>query len=243
VASREQMISRIRAALGRPAGRPSEMAGLGPPNLPELGQVMPLIKPEDIIPKFIAEFEKNSTKVWRANSIAEFDAVLSGLVKSSEAGSAVLSRNPLLKRLNLANRLKSLGAEPLAWPEGPVTAVAESLFRERCFTAPIGFTGVDCALAETGSLIVSSSTEGVQLASLAPPIHVAILLESQILANLEDALAAIPVWRGSAGPPSGRSVVFISGTSRTADIEQIVVRGVHGPQEVHAILIGDSYPA
>ena len=232
-------MARISAALGRRPGNRPGRPQLDPLQLPELGHVMPSTGPEELISKFVSEFERVSTKVWRAKNFADLDTVLAELVQGSQSGSAVISRNPLLKKVNLTDRLKILGVEARVWPESPVSPEAERLFRNACFAAPLGFTGADFGLAETGSLVVSSLTEGAQLASLAPPVHVALVLESQIVASLEEALAGVAVSRDLQSPSPGRSVVFITGTSRTADIEQIVVRGVHGPQQVHAILIED----
>jgi L-lactate dehydrogenase complex protein LldG len=113
----------------------------------------------------------------------------------------------------------------------------ERTYREHCFSADAGVTGVDFALAESGSLVITSRTEGSQLSSLAPPIHIAFYLSSQVVGSLEEVLAGLPVPGRAAGDENGRSVVFVTGTSRTADIEQILIRGVHGPREVHAILI------
>jgi L-lactate dehydrogenase complex protein LldG len=110
-------------------------------------------------------------------------------------------------------------------------------FAEASFAATVGITGVDFALAETGSLVVTSRTEGTQLASLAPPVHVALYRRSQLVASLDEVLERLHVASHPDLAPPGRSVVFITGTSRTADIEQILIRGVHGPGEVHAILV------
>ena len=95
-------------------------------------------------------------------------------------------------------------------------------------------------LAESGTLVLSSATEGVQVASLAPPVHVALYRRSQLVGSLDEVLAKLPISNSSGRSTAGRSVVFVTGTSRTADIEQILIRGVHGPREAHAILVEDS---
>ena len=104
----------------------------------------------------------------------------------------------------------------------------------------MGITGVEFVLAESGSLVITSRTEGAQLGSLAPPTHIALYCRSQALASLEEVLERLPVPLDPAETVPGRSVVFVTGPSRTADIEQILIRGVHGPKEVHAILVEDS---
>ena len=78
------------------------------------------------------------------------------------------------------------------------------------------------------------------MASLAPPIHIALYRRHQIVGSLDEVLAKLPISTSPNKPSAHRSVVFITGTSRTADIEQILIRGVHGPREVHAILVENS---
>ena len=118
--------------------------------------------------------------------------------------------------------------------------MAAQRFREEGFSAEVGITGVDWVLAESGTLILSSLTEGAQLASLAPPVHVALYRRKQVVASLEEVLERLPILPDSNPAAPGRSIVFVTGVSRTADIEQILIRGVHGPRELHAILVEDS---
>jgi len=200
---------------------------------------MPSIAPEDLLTKFEAELAKVAGVAHRAASAAELDQILRGIFEACKGDSAVLSRHPLLARLGLGARLRALGVSVAEWPAAGESDL-QAAFREACFAASIGITGVDYALAETGTLVVTSQTEGSQLASLAPPVHVALYTREQLVESLDDVLERLPLGRDANDAAAGRSVVFITGTSRTADIEQILIRGVHGPRELHAILIESS---
>jgi L-lactate dehydrogenase complex protein LldG len=234
VTSREQMLERVRKALGRTANNPSPVPDYPAP--PEgLRDVMPPIASDELLPKFEEELGRVGGVAYRAATREALDEILRGILSRSNASRVVLSRNPLLARLGLAERLSAWGQSTEVWKEADARA-----FRKASFGAEVGITGVDFALAETGSLIVTSETEGSQLASLAPPIHVALYRRSQLFGSLDEVLERLPLARQAGKPASGRSVVFITGTSRTADIEQILIQGVHGPREVHAILVEDS---
>jgi L-lactate dehydrogenase complex protein LldG len=201
------------------------------------------IAADQIIDKFELELEKVSGSTYRAANPGELDGILHKILRDRQAKGVVYSRNPILGAVGLRARLTAWGVEAEPWPEPGASdtdsATAKS-FREKAFGAQVGITGVDFVLAESGSLVLTSQTEGAQLASLAPPTHIALYRRSQALATLEEVLErlAVPADPGQAVP--GRSVVFITGPSRTADIEQILIKGVHGPKEVHAILVDDS---
>lgn len=98
----------------------------------------------------------------------------------------------------------------------------------------VGITGVFCAIAETGTLVVLSGPRTPPSASLLPETHIAVLERERIVATMEDAWALV---RGEEGGMP-RAVNFISGPSRTADIEQTVTLGAHGPYRVHIIVVG-----
>lgn len=208
---------------------------------PDLGDVLPSVAPSEWVARFEAELLSVGGSAHRVRSRADIAGLLAGILTDRAAG-VVLSRNPLLDRLGLQEILGELGVPAWKWPTdagSEPSPPASQDYREHCFSAGAGVTGVDLALVESGTLVLTSATEGSQLASLAPPVHIAFYRREQVVATLEDVLARLPPPSADASPAPGRSIVFITGTSRTADIEQILIRGVHGPRELHAILIDD----
>lgn len=242
MAGREEMLERIRKALGRPPGTPRVIPEGVARSPQELAGVMPAITPEELLPKFEEELAKVAGASHRAATLLALEQILRGILAGSGATRVVISRNPLLGQLGIRDKLCAWGKRFAEWPAPGAYAegAATQNFREECLQAEVGITGVDFALSETGSLVLSSMTEGSQLASLAPPVHVALYRRSQLVASLDEVLERLPVSRNPDQATPGRSVVFVTGTSRTADIEQILIRGVHGPREVHAILVEDS---
>lgn len=97
----------------------------------------------------------------------------------------------------------------------------------------VGITGAFCAIAETGTLMTVTGPRSPATTSLLPETHVAIVPVSRIVRGMEEAWQLLREELGT--PP--RAVNFISGPSRTADIEQTVTLGAHGPYRVHIILI------
>ena len=97
----------------------------------------------------------------------------------------------------------------------------------------LGVTGAFAALAETGTLMVVSGPDSPASVSLLPETHVAVVPASRIVAHMEIAWAMARETFGQLP----RAVNFISGPSRTADIEQRMVLGAHGPYRVHVIVV------
>lgn len=98
----------------------------------------------------------------------------------------------------------------------------------------VGITTAFCAIAETGTLMTLSGSDTPPSVSLLPETHIAVLDARRVVRTMEDAWALLRAE--DAGVP--RAVNFISGPSRTADIEQTVTLGAHGPYRVHVIVIG-----
>ena len=93
-----------------------------------------------------------------------------------------------------------------------------------------GVSDAAWGIAETGSVVLASSPEEPRARSLLPPVHITRLREERILPGLEELFA-----RYGADVPS--ALVIVTGPSRSADIEQKLVIGVHGPGEVHVVLV------
>lgn len=99
----------------------------------------------------------------------------------------------------------------------------------------IGVTGVAYAIAETGTLVFASEPDQPSNMHLLPETHVAIVRESQIEHTMEDVFARMR----AEGRDMPRALNMVSGPSRTADIEQTIVLGAHGPYRVHLVVIKD----
>lgn len=94
-----------------------------------------------------------------------------------------------------------------------------------------GISTAQAAIAETGTLVLDSTRERHRLVSLVPPVHIAILNASTIYATLGETLSML-----HNGKELSPAVTFITGPSRTADIELTLTIGVHGPQELYVII-------
>jgi L-lactate dehydrogenase complex protein LldG len=104
--------------------------------------------------------------------------------------------------------------------------------------ADLGVTGADLAIAETGTLVLVAAAGRPRSTSLLPPCHVAVFDRTALVESLEQLGLVLEAWHDGPAPPErGAMINFITGPSRTADIELTLTRGVHGPKEIHAIFV------
>lgn len=99
------------------------------------------------------------------------------------------------------------------------------------FSYDIGISGAQGGIAETGTLVLDSEAERHRLVSLVPPVHIAIVEAANIYLTLGETLA-----RAEQGSSVSPTITFVTGPSRTADIELTLAIGVHGPQELYVIV-------
>ncbi|MGH9820026.1 MAG: LutC/YkgG family protein [Pyrinomonadaceae bacterium] len=110
--------------------------------------------------------------------------------------------------------------------------VIENAAADILFDCDLGVTGAQWAIAETGTLVLESEAESHRLASLVPPVHLCVLRADRIRRTLAEILELTKA-------DLSRTVTFITGASRTSDIELTLAIGVHGPAELHVIVIAD----
>ena len=124
--------------------------------------------------------------------------------------------------------------DPALWPQlqsyFPSSVHVETCFdRTRVDDYEFGITAAIGAIAETGTLILTDRGTSSRLGALAPWIHIAVLRQEQIHPDIPAALAALP---------DDPNVIWVTGPSKTADVEGILIEGVHGPGVQAALLIG-----
>ena len=141
----------------------------------------------------------------------------------------------------LARYLDTLGSEAIrsgvCWPEfANLDWASVGLSIEPRATRGhdrLGITGCFCAVAETGTILITSSAATPTATALLPDTHVAIVRAERIVSGMEEAFALVRAERGA----TPRALNFISGPSRTGDIEQTIVLGAHGPFRVHLLVV------
>jgi L-lactate dehydrogenase complex protein LldG len=142
--------------------------------------------------------------------------------------------HPLVRRLALAERLQPSGIPVYIQPVG---AEQQSAFRKHAESALIGVTAADYCIAETATLIMKTRPGQPRCVSLLPSIHIAIIRLDQILTNLKE-LYTLFKWNPTEQAEGiTRCMTFITGPSKTADIEATLVHGAHGPRELTIIVL------
>jgi L-lactate dehydrogenase complex protein LldG len=210
--TRDHILHRIRTALGRSAGQ----AVADPP---PVRLTIPEVDGEARIRSFATRLEALAGKVHRAATREEACALVAAAI---EGKSAVASNAPFLAECGITS---------LAGVESGITD--RTRLQERCAVVDVGISSADYLLADTGTLVMLASPEEARLVSLLPPAHIAVVPVDRMLTGLDELFTLLP-----RPAEQTSSMVLITGPSRTADIEQILVRGVHGPGLITVILVG-----
>jgi len=179
---------------------------------------------------FRERFELISGVFHVANSVAAAADIASGIVRDESAECVALAH--LDPEMHAAVRGAIHPDARVLEPPYPAKDLPELLDQ-----AQVGITAADWGIAETATLVEVCTNDDVRLASGLPRTHVGILRASTIVPTFVD--AAEPMRKALADNPENCMISFISGPSRTGDIEMILTLGVHGPERAHAIIIED----
>ncbi|HWB86228.1 MAG TPA: lactate utilization protein [Bryobacteraceae bacterium] len=210
--SRDRILHRVRTGLGRGAGQAI-------PDPPSARIRIPEVDMETRISTMRARIEALAGKTCRTATATEARDYVRAAI---EGKTAVASNAPYLEECGILNL-----------PNVRTGITSRDELRDLCATTDIGITSADYVLADTGSLVMLSSPQEARLVSLLPPMHLAVVPRHRILTGLDELFSLLP------RPAEQTScMVLITGPSRTADIEQILVRGVHGPGEITVVIVG-----
>ncbi|MCL4267841.1 MAG: LUD domain-containing protein [Anaerolineae bacterium] len=177
----------------------------------------------DLAARFVQALTAVKGEVHQADSLAAAYDLTNQLLRQMEAEKVVLNDERPLHNLPRLPHITyhQVGQE-------------EAALRDFCARADAGLTSADAALAETGTIVLTSGPGKSRLASLLPPVHMALVPTAVLTTDLFTWTASFNRQRLPQSPPTNLN--FISGPSKTADIEQIMAVGVHGPKRFIVIL-------
>jgi len=220
---REDILGRIRAALVKPHFPPSAAA-------PEPAAAVRALDEAELMVTFEREATAVGCIVHGPVTRAEAKDMVIGILRETHAHELLAWRPADLPVEGLAQVLVERGFQILS-PTLPRDREGRGAQLLKLDVVDAGVTGVLGALADTGSLILGSQGRS-RLAWLLPPVHIALLPVEKIHPNLASFLdSASPTVAAHA------NLVFVTGPSRSGDIEQVLTRGVHGPGVVHVVLL------
>jgi L-lactate dehydrogenase complex protein LldG len=235
-ANREQMLRVLRENIARgvfPAALPEH-----PPSLAYSEERTAWSRSTDtatLVKRFRKELEALAGFTYEVESVEEAAAQVADLAQRYQTSQLLGWDAAAFDALGVPGLIDRLAARGLTVAAQQVPFSGEARRDRLAELDPIvvGVTGADAGLAESGSIVLVSGPGRGRLASLMVPIHIAVLRRDRVTFALADLfrlrpdLAAMP----------GSNLVCITGPSRTADIEMTLSRGVHGPREIHVILL------
>ena len=215
MSARENILARIRRQTGKPGATPeSEVAAVRAHLARHERGPLPSIARHDPVQHFIHECARLNTTLAEVAALADVPREVARYLAA-----------------------ESLHPRCVGWQEhsGLDWQAAGIRFESRPATGDdlVGLTGCYCAIGESGTVLLLGSPATPKATALLPETHICIVRKSRMVPAMED---AFQLMRSELGEPP-RATFFVSGPSRTADIEQTLVIGAHGPYRVHVVLI------
>ena len=179
---------------------------------------------DDLAEAFTTALTAVSGEIIRTPDLRAAVAALDALLSDLGAGPVVANGEPPLDGLDLAAQLPAYD-----WLDLGQEQVGMDALRDFCATAVAGISGAEAALAETGSVVINSGLRQSRQATLLPPVHIALLPAARLTTD-------IFTWTAARQGDIPANVTLVSGPSKTADIEQTMAIGVHGPKRFIVLL-------
>lgn len=233
--NREQMLRRIRAGLGRSRETLAREAqgAVASPGYPDY--VLP--PSANLLEQFSAELRKLTGIVHLCQDQEQALEELRELL-GQHGAREVLAWSE--EQIGLRGLNALLAAESVTLLDSRIVGEGRGAQLQQLEPARVCISGVDAAVAESGTMLVVSGEGRGRLASLLAPVHVAVMPESRLRQGLGGALALLRERFGPHFLHEHSNLALITGPSRTADIELSLTLGVHGPKEIHAfVLLGE----
>ena len=147
--------------------------------------------------------------------------------------------HPLIDQLNLSQALvdEDISFYPTCLPNNDAQTNARQQIRDEIITSFIGITSADYCVAESATLVMKTLPGQARATSLVPSIHIAVIRMNQVIANLKELYTLLTQEPDFDRQGLTNCLTFISGPSKTADIEAVMVHGAHGPREVYLYVI------
>lgn len=239
-------INTIRSALGRTPGQPPGGDDIfADPPADEINRTLARIKNRNdtdrrqLLASLIAAAAPINLNVTAVTDRAAATAAIAQLVQSTKPEwegpkSLVAWEHPLIRSLDLPAALAAQKV-PVHF-SGPPSPSPEKL-RRQITGAYIGVTSADFCMADTATLVMRTRVGQARSVSLVPSIHAAVIELDQIIADLKELFALLKYDPDCRREGLSNCMTFISGPSKTADIEATMVHGAHGPREVYVYVI------
>ena len=236
--TRSEFLDRIRSEMGKTQGRFAAQPTPRPARPSDAADIVRRQLAErwpETLQRFREEFERVGGVFHRVARAADVPGIVGTLARERSARRLV-AWHAAGVGADLAAPLRAhgLGVDVVTAGSG---GVERQQIRAAAAAADLGLTGVDLAVSETGTLVLRSGAGRPRSTSLLPPCHVAVFDRTALVESLEQVGVVLESWHAGSDERWGAMINFITGPSRTADIELTLTRGVHGPKEVHAIFV------
>ena len=244
--NKTEFLNSVRAALGKSESPPREIpedTGLAH-GFPHVQERVEQIRNEmreraDVLfDEFEISAKEGGWEVARVPTFREASVYVEQVISKLAIKTAMRSAHAVLESLDLEVKFSALDINLtlMAFDEQAGDREAQrQKFRNEVVNTELGITGVDYLIAETGSAVIEAKAGVSRLVSLLPPIHIAVASQGQVVPSLDELFVLLRKEYLATGALSYANI--ITGPSRSADIDQTLVKGMHGPKEVHMLMV------